>query len=231
MSIEEGASRTDAGRHALTADARLTPCPLARTSLQHQDAPLPNTPSDPITPFDVAHWIREARRGSQAAFACLYRRFVPLVHGILLARFRPVLADELTQECFAHAFAQLQQLKEDHKFGAWIATMARRIQPSRATPEVQSDVWPEVASSTTSPDDCTEAEQVLRTIASLPEAYRETLLLRLVEGLSGQEIAALTGLTPESVRVNLHRGMEKLRAALDLLPVRAAPAEALHDRA
>jgi RNA polymerase sigma-70 factor (ECF subfamily) len=45
-------------------------------------------------------------------------------------------------------------------------------------------------------------------------AYREPLLLRLVEGLSGAEIAAQTGLGADSVRVNLHRGLRKLRALL-----------------
>jgi RNA polymerase sigma-70 factor (ECF subfamily) len=39
-------------------------------------------------------------------------------------------------------------------------------------------------------------------------------MLRLVEGLSGPEIAARTGLSPGSVRVNLHRGMALLRDAL-----------------
>ena len=45
----------------------------------------------------------------------------------------------------------------------------------------------------------------------MPEAYSETLTLRLVEGMTGPEIAARTGLTPASVRVNLHRGMKLLR--------------------
>ena len=49
---------------------------------------------------------------------------------------------------------------------------------------------------------------------SLPDAYRETLILRLVEGMTGPEIAARTGMTHGSVRVNLHRGMEQLRAKL-----------------
>ncbi len=43
---------------------------------------------------------------------------------------------------------------------------------------------------------------------------RETLILRLVEGMTGPEIAARTGLTPGSVRVNLHRGMQQLREKL-----------------
>jgi RNA polymerase sigma-70 factor (ECF subfamily) len=44
------------------------------------------------------------------------------------------------------------------------------------------------------------------------------LTLRLVEGLSGPEIAALTDLTPESVRVNLHRGFRLLRERLGVTP-------------
>ena len=52
-------------------------------------------------------------------------------------------------------------------------------------------------------------------IRSLPEAYRETLMMRLVEALSGAEIAERSGLTEGSVRVNLHRGMQLLREALE----------------
>jgi len=43
----------------------------------------------------------------------------------------------------------------------------------------------------------------------LPDAYRETLILRLVEGMTGPEIAARTGLTHGSVRVNLHRARKE----------------------
>ena len=61
-----------------------------------------------------------------------------------------------------------------------------------------------------------EAKAVLAIIRSLPEAYRDPLILRLVEGMTGPEIAVRTGLTPGSVRVNLHRGMKMLRDKLGL---------------
>jgi len=60
-----------------------------------------------------------------------------------------------------------------------------------------------------------EALGVLEIIRNLPAAYRETLVLRLVEGLTGPEISERTGLTPASVRVNLHRGMTMLREKLE----------------
>ena len=54
----------------------------------------------------------------------------------------------------------------------------------------------------------------LRAIRCLPETYRETLIMRLVEGLTGPEIAERTGMTPDSVRVHLHRGIKLLRERL-----------------
>ena len=69
------------------------------------------------------------------------------------------------------------------------------------------------ATHATQSDDA-EAARALEAIRALPDAYRQTLMLRLVEGMSGPEISARTGLTPGSVRVNLHRGMQMLRVAL-----------------
>ncbi len=165
----------------------------------------------------VARCVREARAGSQAAFGQLYRRFLPLVHGILLGRHPPALVDEMAQECFANAFARLGQLQEDGHFGAWVAAIARRVRRPPTPAQGPDDALERIAGDTTPPEDSVEAAHVLRAIAALPEAYRETLLLRLAEGMSGPEIAALTGMTHASVRVNLHRGMARLREALGLV--------------
>ena len=62
------------------------------------------------------------------------------------------------------------------------------------------------------------AAAAVAAIQDLPEAYRETLAMRLVDGLSGPEIAEATGLTPDSVRVNLHRGFKLLRERLGATP-------------
>jgi len=78
---------------------------------------------------------------------------------------------------------------------------------SKATVEVTDDL----RSTDTS---TTKANEILELIRDLPEAYRETLVLRLVEGMTGPEIAERTGLTTASVRVNLHRGMKQLREKL-----------------
>lgn len=170
----------------------------------------------PVTPFDIASHVRAAAGGAQHGYAWLYRTFAPLVHSIHLGMAPRALADELVQDTFALAFARLHHLREAHKFGPWIAAIARRNRPRVSPFEHPAVDGIDAAGDTTAPDASAEAERVLRAIRALPEAYRETLLLRLVEGMSGPEIAALTGLTPASVRVNLHRGMAKLRASLGL---------------
>lgn len=172
--------------------------------------------TSPVTPFEVTRQVRDALAGSQVAYTWLYRRFVPLVHAIHLGSAPRALAEELSQETFNTAFMRLAQLREAHHFGPWIATIARRQRPAPRPGQVALDDVPEAVSDASGPEDVAEAARVLHAVRALPQAYRETLLLRLVEGMSGPEIAALTGLTPASVRVNLHRGMARLRTALGL---------------
>ena len=178
---------------------------------------MPDAAIQPLQDIDVARCVQQARRGSQQAFSTLHARFSPLVHGILLCRFAPAMADDLAQECFITAFMRLSQLHEDEKFGAWIAAIARRMRPPSEVGSASDQDVNDVRDGATAPEQVAEADRILRAISGLPEAYRETLMLRLAEGMSGPEIAALTGLTPQSVRVNLHRGMAKLRAALEVV--------------
>ena len=117
------------------------------------------------------------------------------------------------QDVFLTAYTRIRELREPAAFGGWIAAIAR----NRATDYLrQSHDQVELPDEMPGGDPI-EAETfaVLDVIRSLPEAYRETLILRLVEGMSGQEIADRTGLAPGSVRVNLHRGMKLLREKLE----------------
>jgi RNA polymerase sigma-70 factor, ECF subfamily len=167
---------------------------------------------------DVARWVLAAQNGSSEAFHNLHRRFVALVHGVLLSRFRPTIAEELTQECFLIAFRKLDQLREPAKFGPWIVTIARRVDAADERRFYLTEVTEEIIDPRSNPETEIDAAKVLGVIRTLPEAYRETLVLRLVEGMSGPEIADATGLSPDSVRVNLHRGMKQLREALAIDP-------------
>jgi RNA polymerase sigma-70 factor (ECF subfamily) len=148
-----------------------------------------------------------------------------MVHGVLLAKVPVGDVDDLVQDAFLKALRRLSTLRESGSFGGWLAAIARNLANDyhrRSVPEEPlADETPDDdpgRGSTRAEHRTTEHEgpaaAILDAIRSLPDTYRETLILRLVEGLTGPEIAARTGMTHGSVRVNLHRGMEQLRAKL-----------------
>ena len=163
-------------------------------------------------PSTLAATIRAVAAGDQDAFARLYADYVRLVHAIVLARVPRADVDDLVQDVFMTGYLRIAELRNPDAFGGWIAAIAR----NRAT-----DFLRRSREQVSLPDDLPggdpiEAETlaVLDVVRKLPEAYRETLLMRLVEGMTGAEISERSGLTPASVRVNLHRGMKLLRERL-----------------
>jgi RNA polymerase sigma-70 factor, ECF subfamily len=171
-------------------------------------------PEAPVQRVEVA-LVRAVLDGDRDGFTGLYDLYAPLVHGILLARVPRAEVDDLVQDIFLHAYKKLHTLRDSAAFGPWIAMIARNRavdfhRRSRATVEIND----ELRGSETNES---RAAEILELIRSLPEAYRETLVLRLVEGMTGPEIAARTGLTAASVRVNLHRGMKMLREKLGFM--------------
>ena len=157
--------------------------------------------------------VRAAQAGNRAAFGELYGRYARMIHGILLAHVRYADAEDLMQDVFVRAMEQLSRLRECGAFGGWLASIARhaafdhhrRIRAVTGLPA-------ELAGGDAADGD---AFETLALIQQLPEAYREPLVLRLVEGMTGPEIAERTGLTHSSVRVNLCRGMKLLRERLE----------------
>jgi RNA polymerase sigma-70 factor (ECF subfamily) len=174
-------------------------------------------------------WVAAAQDGDRAAFGQLYERYAPMVHGVLLARVPVGEVDDLVQDVFLRALRRLSTLRETASFGAWLAAIARNVATDYHRRSVSQEPLTDDASDqeiqrgTSGADQDELAAAILEAVMSLSQTYRETLILRLVEGLTGPEIAARTGMTQGSVRVNLHRGMEQLRAKLIWSPSRTAP--------
>src|ERR1044071_3890196 len=161
-----------------TADMLLT-SPLANAAEENADAPV-----------EIA-LVKAVLEGDRGGFARLYDLYAPLVHGILLARVPRIEVDDLVQDIFLHAFKKLHTLRDAGAFGGWIAMIARNRavdfhRRSRQTVELTDDIG--------GSDKQSRASEILELIRGLPEAYRETLVLRLVEGMTGPEIAMRTGL-------------------------------------
>ena len=172
-----------------------------------------HAPGDPVT--DAA-LVRAARQGDQTAFGALYERYRAPVHAVLMARVPARDASDLVQDAFLTALRRLPSLRDDSAFAGWLMAIARNaaidhLRRTRRHTPLPEDLPGEHASGGAR----AEAARALAAIRSLPEAYRETLLMRLLAGMTGKEIAERTGLEPGSVRVNLHRGMKLLREKME----------------
>lgn len=173
---------------------------------------------------------RRARTGDREAFGRIYERHAPAVHGVLVALAPWRDAHDLVQDVFLLALRSIDALDDPERLGPWLLSIARNrardhlraagtsrrseagvLDAARESSDEREPARAPVASA----DDEEEARGVLEAIRALPPSYRETLALRLVEGLSGPQIAERTGLTHGSVRVNLTRGMKLLRERLE----------------
>lgn len=155
--------------------------------------------------------VRAAAKGDRAAFGRLYDVYARMVHAMLLARVNPGDVDDLLQDVFLQALKQLPKLREPEAFGGWLAAITRHRALDHVRRKHPTEPLPDVAGRAPVSAESIAAWEAIRT---LPETYRETLLMRLVHGLTGPEIAALTGMTHDSVRVHLSRGMKLLRSRL-----------------
>lgn len=157
--------------------------------------------------------VRAAQSGDRAAFGTLYEKYERLVHGVLLAYVCYHDAEDLMQDVFVKAIERLPALREPAAFCGWLLAIARHLAADHQRSKKHTTEAGPLLAGGSRPDG--EPFAVLAVIQRLPETYRETLILRLVEGMTGPEIASHTGLTPDSVRVNLCRGMKLLRGQLE----------------
>jgi RNA polymerase sigma-70 factor, ECF subfamily len=165
--------------------------------------------------------VRAAQAGDRTAFGALYQRYARMVHGILLARVPRAVAEDLVQDVFLQALPRLPSLRDVTRFGGWLAAIARNRatdyhRQSRPTEEIEEGlVDGRQDGGGAAHEQVVEGLFFLEAVVALPEAYREPLILRFVEGMTGPEIAERTGLKHGSVRVNLYRGVQMLREKLE----------------
>ena len=178
------------------------------------ECPVGEVMDDP-TEGTPAKAVEAARSGDRAALARLVETLAPVVRGIVLSRVPTDRVPDVVHDALVRVLRGLPALRDPTAAPAWIARIARRCAadyhrhaPRTVVFDEQRDVPPGAA------EDDGRAEEILELVRSLPRAYAETLLLRFVEGMTGPEIAARTGMTHGSVRVNLSRGMKLLRQRL-----------------
>src|SRR5262249_50284853 len=136
----------------------------------------PRRPATPVS--DDAPLVAAARGGDRAAFAALHARYGRMVHAILLGRVAARDAADLVQDVFLRALERLGTLRDDAAFGGWLAQIARHRAADHLRARRGESDLPEDLAARDGASGRAEVGQALAAIRALPDAYRETLLMR-----------------------------------------------------
>lgn len=186
--------------------------------------------------FDDRTIVDAVLAGDRNAFRILVDREGPSV----VASCARVLGDraeaeDVAQEAFVIAYRSLGTWRADGAFGAWLSRIAVRLAVRRAQTRKQVAWLDPLAAEADQPnqerfrtmsvgDAVDPAHTLLRTerdahiraaVASLDEPYREVVALRFFAERSLREIAEATGRPLGTVKTHLHRGLGRLRRALE----------------
>jgi RNA polymerase sigma-70 factor (ECF subfamily) len=173
-----------------------------------------------------AELIARHRAGDPTAFAVIYRTHVTAVYRRLSRILGPVAErEDLTQEVFLALHHALPRFRGDARLSTLIHRIAinkacellRRRTRRPATP-TDAGFFDELRSVAGSPEDHAitrgELVRVFGCLARIKPKKRVALLLRVVDGLSFEEIAQLVDATPEAVAKRVQHGQRELDALL-----------------
>lgn len=129
------------------------------------------------------------------------------------------VAQDLAQDTFVRAFQSLGGFRGEARLTTWILTIARNLAFNRARRmklerrwHVVTDELPDV------PDHRAVVDRgeprLMAALAELPSSQREAVIFYYVEDLGISEVARLTGRPPNTIKSDLHRAREAMRAAL-----------------
>lgn len=169
-----------------------------------------------------AELVAASRRGEREAFGHLVERYLGLVCAVSYSSTRnQALSEDVAQETFLAAWAQLDSLRETSRVRSWLCGIARnlarkaRLRGARETPALLDDGAPAAWSApTATPFEAASAAETERLVWSaldhVPAAYREVLVLYYQQQRSLREVAHALGISEDAALQRLTRGRRHL---------------------
>jgi RNA polymerase sigma-70 factor, ECF subfamily len=188
---------------------------------------------------DDAPLVLRTRAGEEDCFAELYRRYRSEIYQVCLRRLRdPATAEDVTQDTFLRAYANLNRFDESRRMLPWLVSIAtrrcidvRRRGAKTATTDVIDLVGNDPVEEDPTLDAVVAGEErrrLERALRRLAPRQRRALLLHALEGWSYADIAAAEGVSVSSTksllfhaRDNLRRSCRRGLLATFLIPVGA----------
>lgn len=160
-------------------------------------------------------------KGDAAAFEALYMRYRKALYRYFLRYVSdPTTANDLYQGCWEKVIAARTRYRDQSPFRAWLFRIAhnhlvdhyRAGRETAALPADLEDPNPDRPAETL--DEDARLRRFRRAIATLPRDQRDAFLLRMEGGLSLEQLATATGVTPETAKSRLRYATRKLKEVL-----------------
>ncbi|MCB0464374.1 MAG: RNA polymerase sigma factor [Aequorivita sp.] len=166
--------------------------------------------------------IEQCKQSNRKAQMALYGKYCDGMYVIAHRYLKDTAAaEDAMQEAFIKAFKKLSQFKGDVTFGAWLKRIvintcldsikSKKLELQSLDEEVFTIVEDEINWSVA---DETMVSEVLAAIDELPDNYKTTVKLFLLEGYDHQEISEILQISENASRTYLHRGKTKLKEKL-----------------
>src|SRR5438132_9549595 len=174
------------------------------------------------TPSD-AEVVAQVLSGDQEAFGVVIRRYEPglLRYAARMLGSRDAAVDAVA-EGFVRAYRHLASCRDPARLRTWlyriVANRCKSHLARRATGDVSLDDAPPIADPADNEAALERGEQlavVEQALATLAPEKREAFVLKHVEGMSYQEMAAVTGERIPTLKMRVHRAREALLKALE----------------
>lgn len=143
----------------------------------------------------------------------LYRRHVKTVWNVCITLLRrPADAEDAVQETFVRLLRSNPEFESEEHEKAWLIRTAQNVCKNDLARARRRDVPLENAADAA--HSAPEIDETLAALRTLPEQYRIALYLHYYEGYSAVDLAGLLRRPASSIRSDLRRGRERLRALL-----------------
>jgi RNA polymerase sigma-70 factor (ECF subfamily) len=170
--------------------------------------------------LDDGELLRDASAGRTDAVRALLDATGPVLYGFVLARVggQRAVAEDVVQETYLEAMRSAHTFRGDSALTTWLCGIARhRLMRHYESERRQEAARNELAMLPFSGDQLEAVERsdaVMLALGRLPSTQRQALVLKYLDGLSVEEVAAALGRDRVQVQSLLQRGREGLRRQL-----------------
>jgi RNA polymerase sigma-70 factor (ECF subfamily) len=173
------------------------------------------------SPPEIKALVRQAASGDFEAFGSLYSIYLDRIYRYIYYQVKDKMtAEDITEDVFVKAWKVIRSCRgREDTFQAWLYRIARNhladtLRHNGRFTSLDGEGTADVIDPCERVESGAEYQELIKTIAGLPEVQRQVIVLKFIEGLDNREIGRALGKNEGAVRVAQMRGLESLRNML-----------------